>query len=83
MKLYAVRDAQTKQPVGLFYADDPQELSWMVDSHARVDGCEYCTLGRGAILFDAWEDKGEVDDLLARDLDSDSAKRWRSLAGPR
>lgn len=51
MKAYAVRLAESHEPVGFFVVDHPNDLRYLVDEFCATQGMEYLRIGAGGLFF--------------------------------
>lgn len=76
MKAYAVRLAESHEPVGLFVVEHPSDLRYLVDEFCATQGMEYLRIGAGGLFFsktDArWPCPADVepDDFISPPFDS-------------
>lgn len=58
MKLYAVRLAQTKEPVGFFWTHSRESLFWMIDAYLSPYECEFVEVREESAIV--WPNKSEA-----------------------
>ncbi|WP_292039082.1 MULTISPECIES: hypothetical protein [unclassified Brevundimonas] len=67
LSVYAVRVAETREPVGIIAAKDPQHIASIVDELCPTQGMEYLPLGAGGIFVaettKQWPDPREPDEM--------------------
>ena len=79
LRVFAVRVAETHEPVGIFVARNAAELPYLVDEFCPTQGMDFLEMGAGGIYVketdQQWPDLREPDEMTGTPW-SDVSELW-------